>query len=93
MIIIDFQIYSMQILTCSGQCKNVFFSIPVQETEQSTFNFVAVLDGTANKENVLKVLNILYENLEAWEVIWKHKVKAFLSYISDDFIPFQQYNF
>jgi hypothetical protein len=38
-----------------------FFSVPVQGTEQSTFNFVAVLNNTANKENVLKVLNILYE--------------------------------
>jgi len=79
----------MQILTCSDP-----FFIPIQETEQSTLNSVAVLDDTAHKKDtVLKVLNILYEKLEACEVIWKHKVKAFLSYISDDFIPFQQYNF
>ena len=75
----------MLILTCS-----VPFFIPIQETEQSTFNYVAVLDDTLDKKDtVLKVLNILYEKLEAWEVIWKHKEKAFLSYISDDFILFR----
>jgi len=46
----------MQILTCS-----VPFFIPIQETEQSTIYFVAVLDDTADKKDtVLKVLNILY---------------------------------
>jgi len=158
--------------------------IPVQETEQSTFNFVAVLDDTVDKkDDVFNVLNIffLYEKfrlsvlwlccscrrwkelttlwsswrlnmiqlwigyfhtlvtgtstkicdpslfsytlmqiwsswlphstmvlllefwdcskfcvthwflLEAWEVILRHQVKIFLSYISDDFIAFQHH--
>jgi hypothetical protein len=42
-----------------------FFSIPIQETEQSIFNSVAVLDETADKKDtVLKVLNILHEQFQ-----------------------------
>jgi hypothetical protein len=42
-----------------------FFSIPIQETEQSIFNSVAGLDETADKKDtVLKVLNILYEKFQ-----------------------------
>jgi uncharacterized protein YhfF len=41
------------------------FSIPIQETEQSIFNYVAVLDETADKKDtVLNVLNIVYEQFQ-----------------------------
>ena len=45
--------------------EKTFFSIPIQETEQSIFNYVAVLDETADKKDtVLNFLNILYEQFQ-----------------------------